>query len=791
MAFLDPELNILLAKKAYDDENPSHQILDVLPEDPLYISVRFTGDIAALERAGFVVGSAAGNIAYGMTNLAGLVALASHPQVEAISKQRSRSLHLDESIPDIRADQVWGRVGAHFSGFTGKDVIVGIVDTGIDFRHQAFRKSNGKTRILKIWDQTLTAQAGETVPGAITHPSIAPPPAVVPLGYGVEYNTTQIDRTLEESSPAIPVRHVDIVGHGTHVAGISAGDGSQAGGCHDSFHYIGVATEADLIMVRLRRLSPGDPTVIPAGSNFMIDAIRYILDQARLASKPAVINLSLGIFTEQMDGSSQDCQDVDTLLTNNSTGRAIVFSAGNDGDAKFHASGTVPAGPTATLTLRFSTNTDQAGTGDRKRRTLVILYSGSNLQVKLTSPVSGAGGVINFVASGAAPAVSATANGGGAGSSVVITNQPNRIDISITPPTNTATAPPTVTGPNVAGTWTIELKDSGSTATNFNAFCIGGSSHDPLSPFFLDLATSSNTLGTDASGIECISVGSYRIGGRLSAFSSRGPTLNATPRTKPEICAPGEDITSAALPKDRTGCQACCCECCQDFYVDMSGTSMSAPHITGVIALMLHKNPNLTHTQIKNLLVANPTAKPSDSTPAEDVGWGAGKVNAKAIMDNVIQVNAPIPFAIVEPVPTTFEVLRDRLLETERGPELFELFPKHVQEVMALVNTNKKVATVWHRYKGPVWARLALRAAHTPGMPIPLEIDGVQLKDAILSFAAVVKKYASSTFLADILRYEPELARFEEGMSLDNLIDVVGCPADRAALFSEQVKVAT
>src|ERR1043166_1452535 len=207
MAILDPELTALLVKAAYQRDHPDQQVLDVRPEDPIYIGLEFTGDIAALEQAGFNVGSYSGNIAYGMTDLAGLEALASHPQVESIERQRRPHLQLDDSVPDIKADQVWGRIGAHFSGYTGRDVIVGIVDTGIDFRHQVFRKSDGKTRILKIWDQTLTAQGGETVPGPITTPTIAIPPASVPLNYGVEYDANQINDTLKNSSPAIPVRH--------------------------------------------------------------------------------------------------------------------------------------------------------------------------------------------------------------------------------------------------------------------------------------------------------------------------------------------------------------------------------------------------------------------------------------------------------------------------------------------------------------------------------------------------------------------------------------------------------
>ena len=786
MAILDPELSTLLAKAAHQREHPDQQVLNVRPEDPIYISLSFEGDIAALEQAGFVVGSAAGNIAYGMTNLAGLEELARHPQVESIERQRSSKINLDDSIPDIKADQVWGRIGAHFSGYTGggtNRVIVGVIDTGIDFRNQVFRQSNGKTRILRLWDQTLVAQAGETVPGPITTPTIAIPPAVVPLGYGVEYTDQQINDTLEKDSPPVRVRHVDGHGHGTHVAGIAAGDGSQSGGCHESFHYIGVAPEADLIIVRMLGLCKGDTKTPPVPSNFKIDAIRYILEQARVLGRPAVINLSVGRFTERVDGGARNCQSVDALLTQNSIGRAIVFAAGNNADKKFHASGTVPSGNSDFLTFSIKTDNKQ---GDRTVRTLVIVYSGSNLRVKLVSPVPGNNGVINFVASGNSP-VSNTANGGGAGSSVAINNQPNRIAITITPPTNTAVNPPVVTGPNVDGLpWAIELNDTANTGdTNFDAFLVDGSSLDPLSPTFVDHDTIRSTLDEDASGNQCISVGSYKVGGRLSSFSGRGPTTDAAARTKPDICAPGEGITSASLPKDRNECFKCCCECCIDFYIDMDGTSMAAPHITGVIALMLHKNPNLTHIQIKDLLKNNSTTKPGDSTPDEDLGWGVGKVNAKAVLDKVGQVNPPIPFAIVEPVAVVLEALRDRFMETERGPLLSELFPKHAREVFALVNTNKKVATVWHRCKGPMWTRLAIRAIHTPNEALPTEIDGLQLRDAVRVFAATIKKYASPAFLEDILRYEPELARFEEGMSLNHIIDLAGSEMKETAALTE------
>jgi hypothetical protein len=356
---------------------------------------------------------------------------------------------------------------------------------------------------------------------------------------------------------------------------------------------------------------------------------------------------------------------------------------------------------------------------------------------------------------------------------VTVSNQSNRIDITITPPPAPAT--------NVDGTWKLELRDSGSTATPIDAFCLYGS-HDPKTHIFLDHVSPRRTLAPNAAAKENISVGSYRLGGlfhgvKLSGFSSRGPTTDSPPRSKPDICAPGEDITSAGLPSDRTGCKSCCCDCCQDFYVDMSGTSMAAPHITGVIALMLHKNPNLTHTEIKNLLTTNFSAKPGDSTPDEDVGWGAGRVDAKKTVDAVTQVNPPLSKVAV-PQTDVLGALHEQLLATARGAELAGLFDKHADEVMELINRNKRVATVWHRCRGPVWVRLALRAAYTPGMRVPLETDGLSVHEAIRRLAAVLRRYASVAFLEDLRRYQSDIASITEEMTLQEMIEFVGsrCP---------------
>jgi len=764
MARLDAELRVLLSNKRHFDQHPEAGRLDIGPGDPLYVAVRFTGDVDALVAAGLVVGTRVGPIVFGQTTLAGLEALAAHPHVVSMSRQRREALQLNDSVPDIHANQVWARSGDNFTGYTGRGVIVGVIDTGIDFRHKAFRKANGDTRILKIWDQTLNQTGTETVPGPITHTTIADSPT--PLGYGVEYSEKQINDTITGATNPVRVRHADTDGHGTHVAGIAAGDGSQNGHCHGAYTYVGVATEADLLVVRKWGLTEGDKSAPNTPNSTAIDAVRWIVNEARIAGKPVVVNMSFGAFDESMDGSSEISEAIDLILRHNSIGHAIVVGAGNDADAGFHAAATVPAGPTATLDLTFSLSKK-----DKKTRTAVVLYSGSNLEVRVTSPVGGSDGEIDWIDSTFLPVQNTTANGSGTGAMVTLTADADRIILSIKPATG---------GSNKRGTWTLQLRDQGNTATPIDALLLFGSSHDDKSPKWESHTTSRSTLTREATGFENIAVGSYKVGKKLSGFSARGPTLGTPPRTKPDLAAPGENITAPAIPKERH-CERCCCDCCLDFYVTKDGTSMAAPHVAGVIALMLHRNPTLTHTDIRTLLTANTSPK-GDSSADQDLGWGAGRLDAKKVMDKVTQVNAPVTRAIVADDP--LEHLRAQVLATERGPQLQHLIERYATEVWTLIQTNRRVATIWHRCKGPVWVRLAIRAAYAPDLELPSDVEGLSLQEGARRIAAALSRYGSPELRRDLRRLAPEIRRVTGGISLTQLIHDLGTntsPAGEAA----------
>lgn len=183
--------------------------------------------------------------------------------------------------------------------YTGKGVVLGFVDTGIDFLHPDFSDTNGRTRIRAIWDQTRHTDTNRR-----PH-----------FGYGEVYRSVDID------SGNCP--HIDpntYSGHGTMVAGIAAGNGRSV---PDSIaDYSGHAPEAQIVMV-----------ASDFGNNWLqtvADGVAFIFEEADRLGLPAVVNLSLGTYLGSHDGLDPAAQYIDSLLLEK-PGRAVVAAVGNAG----------------------------------------------------------------------------------------------------------------------------------------------------------------------------------------------------------------------------------------------------------------------------------------------------------------------------------------------------------------------------------------------------------------------------------------------------------------------------
>lgn len=186
-------------------------------------------------------------------------------------------------------------------GYNGDGVVMGIIDSGIDFTHPDFKDANGNTRVLYIWDHNLS--------GGLTPQ---------PYNYGREFNSSDINGGLASA-------HVDNSnGHGTHVSGVAAGNGLALNANK------GVAHHSQIISVCVNWNLPDDDWMTSVA-----DAVNYIYTKATSMGKPCVINISAGSYYGSHDAKDLQAQMIGALISQQN-GRSLVCAAGNAGNLPIH-----------------------------------------------------------------------------------------------------------------------------------------------------------------------------------------------------------------------------------------------------------------------------------------------------------------------------------------------------------------------------------------------------------------------------------------------------------------------
>jgi subtilisin family serine protease len=541
---------------------------------------------------GLNVGRTIGQIVTGTVAIADIESVRMNDNVISLKQAKEVYPTLQFSVYEIRAtqDQLREALPAGLPSVNGTGVIVGVVDYDIDFMHNNFRNPDGTTRLLYLWDQgggrNSSSPAG--------------------FGYGREFNADQINAAIQSSDPYQYLAYKpETRAHGTHVMDIAAGNGRATG-------RPGVAPAADLIFVQI---NGGDFTEEESfgNSRTLLDAVDYIFTKAAELGKSAVVNLSLGTSGGPHDGSTLVEQGLDSLLQE--PGRAIVIAAGNSWTDKSHATGKIKPGETRTLGWSIMQ-------GDRTDNELEVWYSGKqSLEVTLVAPNGNRIGPIP-------PATVVPFYNGDRRVGRIISrrrdpnNGDNQIDI--------------ILDRSLVGEWKVELKaaEAGDTV-EFHAW-IERDDAGPSSFLQADVDPAF-TIGSISCGKETIVVGSYNaaVPARdISWFSSQGPTRDG--RQKPEVSAPGHFILAAnSLTQGATR---------------MSGTSMAAPHVTGLIALLMQAaNRKLAIAEIRNAIM-NTARKNPPAGEQWNGRYGVGRVDATAAI--LTQIAPPTPSPEVPTLPT-------------------------------------------------------------------------------------------------------------------------------------------
>lgn len=246
--------------------------------------------------------------------LASVKALSSSNKIKPIQFSIEKAVALNDTMRvRNRVTPVHEGQNPLIKSYTGKDVIIGLIDTGIDFNHPDFQNPDGTTRVLAIWDQSMPLNATYT-------------PAT--YGYGQAWDSAQINAGL-------CTHDVRYTHHGSTVTGTAAGNGLASG------DHMGVAPNADIIMVKTNF------SVNNWYATF-VDAVDFIFTTADFYEKPCVVNASVGSYLGSHDGKDASALLVDELL-NEKPGRLLVCSAGNSGGApKYHVHNDVDSDTTFT-----------------------------------------------------------------------------------------------------------------------------------------------------------------------------------------------------------------------------------------------------------------------------------------------------------------------------------------------------------------------------------------------------------------------------------------------------------
>ncbi len=426
----------------------------------------------------------------------------------------------------------------------GGGVLLAVLDSGITWDLEVFRKADGSTRIRYLWDQTVSEEMGDVRYGKM------------PDGFsiGTEYTAEEINAALQmpalDRYRRIPSR--DLSGHGTAVAGIAAGRSADG-------LYTGAAPEAELIVVKLGL--PGNSGGVEEGfprTTEILRGVTYALWKARQLNMPLVINLSFGNSYGSHDGSSL----LERFLDNASEiGKTVIcVGSGNEGAARGHFAGNITRDSRVELAV-----------GNYERSLNIQLWKNYSdvFRIRLQSP------------GGEEAELTTNIQGG----KYTLKLEQTRILVYLGEPLPYAVAQEIylemipVTGSYInAGIWTIRLEPVMTVTGQYYLYLPAGNGRGDSTGFYR--STPQVTLTVPSTAAKVITVGAYDpvydtyadFSGRGYADSTRTIGVAAAGLTKPDLVAPGVNIQAPDV---------------YGTFTPTTGTSFATPIVSGAAALLM------------------------------------------------------------------------------------------------------------------------------------------------------------------------------------------------------------
>ena len=469
----------------------------------------------------------------------------------------------------------------------GAGVIVGFVDTGINYTDSLFRNVDGSTRIIGIWDQTNNSDNSNNIENETAKPFSA-----FSALYGTQYTAEEINLALNSDNPASIVPTRDENGHGTFLASIAAGNRDERAG------FSGAAPQASIAMVKLKPAKQylRDFYLIQDGAeayqeNDIMMGVSYLYFLARKYSMPLVVCIPLGTNIGSHMGMSRLGQYLNQVSLSN--GSAVITAAGNETGARHHFRAVMDA-DTDEVTAELRVGEREAGFSmelwaeNMGAYTVGFISPTGEVAREISVPLRGEN-TVSFLLEQTQITVYTQIADVSAGSQFIFMRFENPM----------------------SGIWRILIRNSLDIRETFHIWL-------PVRGFISDetyfLRPDPDTIITDPGNARYpITVTAYdHTKNSIYIHASRGYSLSG--RIKPDLAAPGVNILGASVSGRR--------------LTRMSGTSVSAAHLAGAAAILLNwgvlnaNYPYLNTPVLKSIFVRGAQRNPALTYPNREFGYG-------------------------------------------------------------------------------------------------------------------------------------------------------------------------
>ena len=469
----------------------------------------------------------------------------------------------------------------------GAGVIVGFVDTGINYTDSLFRNVDGSTRIIGIWDQTNNSDNSNNIENETAKPFSA-----FSALYGTQYTAEEINLALNSDNPASIVPTRDENGHGTFLASIAAGNRDERAG------FSGAAPQASIAMVKLKPVKQylRDFYLIQDGAdayqeNDIMMGVSYLYFLARKYSMPLVVCIPLGTNMGSHMGMSRLGQYLNQVSLSN--GSAVITAAGNETGARHHFRAVMDA-DTDEVTAELRVGEREAGFSmelwaeNMGAYTVGFISPTGEVAREISVPLRGEN-TVSFLLEQTQITVYTQIADVSSGSQFIFMRFENPM----------------------SGIWRILIRNSLDIRETFHIWL-------PVRGFISDetyfLRPDPDTIITDPGNARYpITVTAYdHTKNSIYIHASRGYSLSG--RIKPDLAAPGVNILGASVSGRR--------------LTRMSGTSVSAAHLAGAAAILLNwgvlnaNYPYLNTPVLKSIFVRGAQRNPALTYPNREFGYG-------------------------------------------------------------------------------------------------------------------------------------------------------------------------